>query len=118
MSEVAAAVPAPPPSGLTAVGRQTAVYAAGMILAKGLSFLLLPLYTHYLSPAADGVIQLSEMTVEIVSIVAGARLTVGIFHFYHKAPDDCGRQGVLSTAALLLSASFAPVAGVGALLPP
>src|SRR5262245_14998462 len=118
MSEAAAAVAALPPSGLTAVGRQTAIYAAGMFLTKALSFLLLPLYTHYLSPADYGVIQLIEMTFEIVSIVAGARLTVGIFHFYHKASDDRGRQGVLSTAALLLSASFAAVAVVVALFAP
>src|SRR5262245_24606408 len=90
MTEVAAAVAASPPSGLMAVGRQTAVYAAGMFLAKALSFLLLPLYTHFLSPADYGVIQLIEMTFEIVSIVAGARLTVGIFHCYHKAPDSHG----------------------------
>src|SRR5262245_64072547 len=118
MSEVVEAMAAPPPSGLMAVGRQAAVYASGMFLAKALSFLLLPLYTHYLSPADYGVIQLIEMTFEIVSIVAGARLTVGIFHFYHKAPDDRGRLGVLSTAALLLSVSFAAVAAVVALFAP
>jgi O-antigen/teichoic acid export membrane protein len=113
---VAAAAPAS--TGLAAVGRQTAIYAGGMLLTKALSFLLLPLYTHYLSPADYGVIQLIEMTFEIVAIVTGSRLAVGIFHFYHKAADDRGRRAVLSTAALMLSGSFAMVALASAAFAP
>jgi O-antigen/teichoic acid export membrane protein len=105
------------PIGMKRIGQHGLVYAAGILLLRAVSVLMLPLYTNYLTPADYGVIQLIEMTFEVISIVAGARLAVGIFRFYHKAETEAERRSVISTAMTLvvgLSAIVGVLAGLAA----
>jgi O-antigen/teichoic acid export membrane protein len=104
--------------GMANLGRHSMVYGIGIVLTKAVSFLLLPIYTRFLSPADYGVIQLIVMTFEVVSIFAGSRIAFGIFHFYHKAGTEEERRGVLSTSLLLLSATYAVAALAAALFAP
>ena len=92
------------------LGRHSMIYGLGVILTKAVSFVMLPIYTRFLTPTDYGILQLITMTLEVVSIFAGSRIAFGIFHYYHKAQDDAGRRSVLSTALLLLAASFAAAA--------
>ncbi len=94
------------------LGRHSLIYAIGMVLTKAIAFLMLPVYTRLLTPADYGVLQLVVMFLEVLSIFAGSRIAYGIFHFYHKAEGDEARRTVLSTALLLLAATF----GVAAVL--
>jgi O-antigen/teichoic acid export membrane protein len=93
------------------LGRHSLVYAVGMVLTKAVAFLMLPVYTRLLSPSDYGVLQLVVMFLEVMSIFAGSRIAYGIFHFYYKAEGEGAKRRVLSTAALLLLATF----GVAAL---
>ena len=88
------------------LGRHSLIYAAGMVLTKAIAFLMLPVYTRLLTPADYGVLQLISMFLEVLSIFAGSRIAYGIFHFYHKANDEEAKRTVLSTAILLLTATF------------
>lgn len=99
-----AATPAPKGGGMK---KQALVYGAGEIVAKVVSFLMLPLYTSYLTPADYGVIALVDMTFNLVSIIAGARLSAGIFRFYHREETQEGRNTVVSTALILISGLYA-----------
>lgn len=92
---------------VASLGRHSLIYGLGLFLTKIVSFVMLPIYTRLLTPADYGVIQLITMTFEVVTILAGSRLALGIFHYYHKENDDAGRNTVLSTALLLLSATYA-----------
>jgi O-antigen/teichoic acid export membrane protein len=94
------------------VARHTLVYAIGMIIGRAVSFLMLPIYTRFLTPADYGVMALVEMTLDFISIVAGARLALGLFRYYHKAetPDD--RNDVVSTSFLLIAIMYTLVGGV------
>lgn len=67
------------------VRHRTAAYGVGIVATKVLSFLLLPLYTRFLSPADYGVIQLVQIEFEVISVVAGARMAAGLFTFCPKA---------------------------------
>ena len=96
------------------IGRHSAIYLAGAVAAKAVGFLLLPLYTRVLTPADYGILQLVELSIEIVSILAGSRLAAGIYHFYHKAADEDGKRLVLSTSFAVMVVAFA-VAGLLAL---
>lgn len=98
-------------SGLRArVGKQTALYGIGLVLGKSLSFLSLPIYTQLLTPADYGVIQLIEMTFDMLTILAGSRLGVGIFRFYHKANATADKRAVLTTALTLVFCTFSVIA--------
>ena len=97
---------------MSRVGSQTAVYVIGVLLGRALSFLLLPLYTRYLSPASYGIIQLVELTFDIMTLIAGARLASGLFHFYEKADNPRAKHKVLSTTLLTLTATYGAVSFV------
>jgi O-antigen/teichoic acid export membrane protein len=92
---------------LRRIGRLSAVYGAGVVIGKAVAFLMLPLYTRYLTPADYGILALIDTTMEVISIVAGSRLASGVFHFYHRAAGPRERGEVLTSALLVLGASFA-----------
>ena len=95
------------PFKMSRIGRHGLIYGGGVVLSKAVAFLMLPIYTRYLSPADYGVLRLLEMVLEVASIVAGSRLGAGIFWFYHKAQTDAERRKVLSTAMIVLLLSYA-----------
>jgi len=95
------------------IGKQALLYGLGVIAARALSFVSLPIMTRLLTPADYGVIQLIEMTFDMLTILAGSRIGAGIYRFYHKAEDQEEKNGVLSTALLFLLTSFSLI-GVAA----
>jgi len=92
---------------MSRIGQHGLVYAAGMVLSKAVAFVMLPVYTRYLTPADYGLLQLIDMVLEVASIVAGSRLGAGIFRYYHKAETPEDRRAVLSTAAIVLVTTYA-----------
>src|SRR5437899_12991932 len=91
---------------MSRIGKHGLVYGGGIILSKAVAFIMLPVYTHYLTPADYGVLQLIEMVLEVASIVAGSRLGAGIFRVYHKAETAEQRRAVLSTARVVVLTSY------------
>lgn len=88
------------------LGRHAAIYLTGILLGRAVSFVMLPFYTRYLTPADYGIMQLLEMTMDVISIMAGTRIASGIHRYYFKAENDADRNAVLSTAFVLLALSF------------
>lgn len=112
---MSSAPPAPPaseaqnpsaPVRLSGVGKHVLVYGAGIALSRAVSFVMLPIYTNYLTPADYGVIQLIEMTLDVIAILAGGQIAAGIFRYYHAARTEDERRGVVSTALWLLMATY------------
>lgn len=97
---------ATPPVATGGIRRHTAIYFAGLMLARAAGFLMLPFYTHYLRPADYGVVQLLEMTMDVVAIMAGSRIVAGIHRLYFRTDEERARRAVLSTALTLLAVSF------------
>ena len=63
------------------------------------SFVMLPVYTRYLRPSQYGAIELIEMSFDLLTMVAGARLHGGVFRYYYKAETETERNAVISTGA-------------------
>ena len=101
---VAAAPAAAEPRGFA---REAFVYGLGVVLSRIVSFLMLPIYTRYLTPADYGVLQLLQITIDVTAIVLSAGLMTGVMRFYLKAASDRERSEVISTAFALLVASNA-----------
>ena len=68
------------------------IYAIGALLNRGIGFIMLPVYTRFLTPADYGVVELLALTVEVVSIVTGLGLMNGLHKFYYKY--DSGHEVV------------------------
>lgn len=97
---------APEPFQMQEVGKHAVIYGAGILLSKAVGFVMLPIYTRYLTPADYGVMSLIEMTLDVIAIMAGARLAAGVFRYYHKADEDDTRATIVSTALLTMGASY------------
>lgn len=105
-------------SGLQGVARQTVLYGIGMMAAKALSFIMLPVYTRFLSPGDYGVMELINMTLDVVTIIAGAQMVSGLYRFYHKAASSEERDSVISTGFLLFGCTFGVMGLLAILLAP
>ncbi|HMC55218.1 MAG TPA: oligosaccharide flippase family protein [Gemmatimonadaceae bacterium] len=97
---------APEPAPVARMGRHTAVYLAGILIGRAVSFVMLPFYTRFLTTADYGVMQLVEMTLDVIAIIAGARIASGIHRYYFKAETEEQRNAVLATSAVLIGVSF------------
>ena len=111
-SPPAPASPQALPFDMRRVGRHTVIYAVGILLSRAVSVLMLPIYTRYLTPADYGVLELIGMTLEVIAILAGAQIALGIFRYYHKAESEAEKNAVVSTALLGLGISYALVGAI------
>ncbi|MDH5229693.1 MAG: oligosaccharide flippase family protein [Gammaproteobacteria bacterium] len=76
----------------------TVLYGASGILRKIVGFLMLPIYTRYLTPEHYGVAELIMMVVVLVEVFLAMRMGQAIFRFYCLAEDDNEKRSVMSTA--------------------
>lgn len=73
------------------------IYGIGTVLSKAVAFLMLPLYTNYLDPAAYGLLELTETTLGMIGMVAGLGITAAMTRFYFDYDSDQDRGRVVST---------------------
>lgn len=101
---------APEPS--RRIGRGAMIYGAGIILRRAATLIMLPIYTHVLTPKDYGLLQMLGMTIDVATILMSAGMTAGVMRFYFKAGTEEGKRQVIVTAtALVLSLNL-----VGALM--
>lgn len=80
------------------------MYFIGSILRRAASFIMLPIYTRFLTPADYGVIELLSLVVDLVSILVGIRIGEAIFRFYAKYENIDKKKEVISTSLILVFA--------------
>jgi O-antigen/teichoic acid export membrane protein len=80
------------------LGRHSLVYGLGGLVSRILAVLLLPLYTHYLTPADYGRIETLVAGVTVLTIVLRLGISSAFFRFWFDARDDDGRRTVLRTS--------------------
>ncbi len=78
--------------------KHTGIYAVGNIARQLTGFLMLPIYTRFLSPTDYGIIGLLIFSLNLVEIVFGAKLVQAIPKFYHGESDTSERMHIISTA--------------------
>ncbi|KAB2890437.1 MAG: oligosaccharide flippase family protein [Desulfobulbaceae bacterium] len=87
-------------SGLRQMVGHASIYAAGNIMRQLVGFLMLPIYTRYLTPADYGVIGLMTFAISLIEPLFGARLGMAIPKYYADAEAQCKKALVVSTALL------------------
>jgi len=83
------------------LGGEALIYTLGMLLSRAASLIMLPVYTRVLTPADYGVLQLLDMTSDVVAIVVSAGCTAGVMRFFFKAQLERERRAVLGSAITL-----------------
>lgn len=80
----------------------TSIYAIGMILRNLASFIMLPIYTRFLTTEDYGILELLSMLIDFVGIFLGLRLAQGIFRYYFES-DDKKHQGKIISNSMFLA---------------
>lgn len=93
------------------IARHTAVYAIGNLARQLAGFVMLPVYTRYLSPADYGAVGLLAFALAVLEPFFGARLTQAIPKFYFLQKEERARQAVI-TSSLLLTASVSAITAI------
>ena len=83
---------------LKRLGKHSLIYGLGGLVSRILAVLLLPLYTHYLSPADYGQIETLVALVTVLTIVLRFGISSAFFRFYFDSDDPAGRRLVLRTS--------------------
>lgn len=83
--------------------RHSAIYAVGNVSRQLVGFIMLPIYTHYLTPADYGVIGLLVFLVSLFEILLGGHMFQAIPKFYHQENTLEKKNKVISTAFLVTS---------------
>jgi len=84
-----------------------AMYAIGNIARRFVGFVMLPIYTRFLTPADYGVIGLLTFALALMEPLLGARLGWAVPKFYFDASDRRGRRAVIWGAIILTGAASA-----------
>jgi len=89
--------------------KHSSIYAAGNISRQLVGFIMLPVYTHYLTPADYGVIGLLIFLVSLFEIILGGHMFQAVPKFYHQEETKLLKNSVVTTA-LLVTSIFSGVA--------
>src|SRR5690348_1942012 len=81
--------------------RDPTIYAIGNILRRLVGFVMLPIYTRYLTPADYGVVGLLTFAMAIMEPLFGARLVEAMPKYYFECEVGERRNSVVSTALLV-----------------
>ena len=84
-------------SQLKTLSKETIIYGVGNAAGSIVSFLLLPLYTKFLSPEDYGYLVIFSVFQSVVEITAVFGLSSGLFRYYLMAIEDVEKKLVMNT---------------------
>jgi O-antigen/teichoic acid export membrane protein len=85
-------------SELKVISRHSSIYGLSNILNRIVSFVLLPIYTHYLTPADYGLMDLLYFTTAFIGMVLEMGINSAVSRFYFESEDQTKRNLVVSSA--------------------
>ena len=91
------------PSGAR-LGRDALIYGLAFVLSRAAGFIMLPVYTRYLSPEDYGTLSLLQMSLDVATILLSSGVTAGVYRFYFKADTERERRAVVVMAWLMMTA--------------
>ena len=95
-----------------------AVYGFGQVAAKVIGFLLIPVYTRFLSTSDYGVLALLTICGSLALSIFGLGLSSAMFRSYYDYKRSKDRQVVVSTAFFITLASAGALWAVGSFFAP
>ncbi|MCD6519367.1 MAG: oligosaccharide flippase family protein [Anaerolineae bacterium] len=78
------------------------IFGLGNMATKALGFLLLPLYTSFLSPAQYGALAIVNVTSSLLAILLGMGLRTALFKYYFVSEEREFKRIVMSSALFWL----------------
>jgi O-antigen/teichoic acid export membrane protein len=88
---------------LFSLSRDSIVYGLSLAISQFVGFLLIPLYTSYLTPAHYGTLEILSITSSLLGMVVAMGLASALIRSYLKCEDQQGKQVVVSTVLVFLT---------------
>lgn len=82
--------------------RHSLVYGFGNLLNYIAAFLLLPVYTRYLTPTDYGIKELVGLSTDVIGILLATGISSAMYRFYFEYDDVKDRNEVISTTIIFL----------------
>ena len=92
--------------------KHSSIYGMAPAISRLLGFLMIPLYTIYLSPEDFGIMDLLYTTTSLIEMVVGIGIATGVARFYFDSEIQSERNKVISSAFIGLGAMLVPVVGL------
>lgn len=83
--------------------KNTSLYTIGNILPKAATFLLLPLYTRYLTPADYGIVNSMNVLLTILTIFFTMAIERSIYRLYYDYKTEKDKKDYLGTVFITMS---------------
>jgi O-antigen/teichoic acid export membrane protein len=93
--------------------QQSVIWGLGGIAIKAASFLMLPLYTHYLTPSDYGIWELLDLVMSLLGMLLNLGLTAAILRYYAAAETSEERRRIISTSFVFALLTGSIVFGLG-----
>lgn len=78
------------------------IYGLGLLLVNSIGFVLIPMYTRYLTTSEFGILEILNRCIEIFNIIFGAGLGITCLSLYSREDDARKKEAVVSTAIITL----------------
>jgi O-antigen/teichoic acid export membrane protein len=85
--------------------KHSSVYSLGNVLNKAVGFLLIPFYTHYLTTADYGTLELLDLSVTLVGLLLNMWMNASLVRHYYEYEDSANRNEVVGTAMIATGAA-------------
>ncbi len=89
--------------------KHSLVYGMAPMVSRLIGFVMIPIYTSYLTTTDYGVMELLFMTTSLIELVAGIGITNGVTRFYFDSEVQSERNRVISSAFIGLGGMLVPI---------
>ncbi len=94
------------------LAKHSSIYGISNLLQKGIGFIMIPVYTRYLTPSDYGILELLDLTINVISMILGVRLGTAIIRYYHHYESSEDQNEVISTAFIFVSIATLLTVGI------
>jgi len=96
----------------------TFIYMTGLVLNRGVTFLLVPVFTRVFSPADFSVWDLCNTTLLLLFPMLDFGMSPAVLRFYHEYPDERGKIAAFNTSLYFVVLLHAVLLALGLLAAP
>jgi O-antigen/teichoic acid export membrane protein len=88
---------------LTRLVKHSGIYGLGTALSKSVGFIMIPVYTRFLTPKDYGILELLDLALFVSTTFAAMGIYGAIFRFYAAYESEKDKKEVIATALLYSS---------------
>jgi O-antigen/teichoic acid export membrane protein len=82
------------------LSKHSFVYMLGSIASRMIGFIMIPVYTRFLTPTDYGILELVSLTIDVVGMLAVLGINSAITRFYYDYKEQNERDEVITTALI------------------